>query len=94
MVCSQCGELHKLVFKKLKVDILHKEYCCPNGHKVIIEKPVELEITGDKETDIYNNLKKFNSVIEIEIMTNPEEWWWVHNRWKRSYKYQETDALE
>lgn len=55
-------------------------------HKIIIEKPVDLEITGDKEADIYNNLKKFNSIIESEIMTNPEEWWWLHNRWKRSYK--------
>ncbi len=63
-------------------------------HKVIIEKPVDLEITGDKEADIYNNLKKFNSIIESEIMTNPEEWWWIHNRWKRSYEYQETGVLE
>jgi len=63
-------------------------------HKVIIGKPVDLEITDDKEADIYNNLKKFNSVIENEIMTNPEEWWWLHNRWKRSYKYQEVDMIE
>lgn len=57
-------------------------------HKIIIEPPVELIITGDKDTDIYNNLKNFNTILEKEILSNPQEWWWLHRRWKRAYKFQ------
>ncbi len=55
---------------------------------IIIKKPIELINTGNKDADIYTNLKKMNTVLEEEIMENPHEWWWVHRRWKRAYRYQ------
>lgn len=56
-------------------------------HKIIIHKPFCLETTGDREVDIYAGLKAINGVVEKIILDNPREWWWVHNRWKRAYKY-------
>jgi KDO2-lipid IV(A) lauroyltransferase len=55
-------------------------------HTVVIKEPVPLRSTDDRDTDISHNLRTFNRVIEEEIMENPEEWWWVHDRWKRSYE--------
>ncbi len=57
-------------------------------HKIIIKKPFLLEKTGNKEEDIYAGLKIINGVIEQMILDNPREWWWIHNRWKQSHKYQ------
>ena len=60
-------------------------------HTIVIGEPIELEHSDDKDKDIYNNLRRFNSVIEREVLENPGEWWWIHERWKRAHRYdQET----
>ncbi len=56
-------------------------------HKIVIKKPFTLEATGDMDEDTYSGLKVVNRVIEETILDNPREWWWIHNRWKSSYKY-------
>ena len=63
-------------------------------HTIIIKEPIELEHTGDKELDIDNNLRRFSAVIEKEVLENPTEWWWVHERWKRAHRYVQEDASE
>ncbi len=61
-------------------------------HTIIIKEPIELEYTGDKEQDVDRNLKRFSAVIEKEVLENPTEWWWLHERWKRAHRYvQNTD---
>ena len=60
-------------------------------HEVIIWPPVDIVNTGDKERDKYANLKRMNESIEKMVLDNPEEWWWIHRRWKRAYRY-ETEA--
>jgi KDO2-lipid IV(A) lauroyltransferase len=67
------------------------------NHTIVIREPVELEHNGDKDDDIYRNLRRFNAIIEQEVLENPEEWWWIHKRWKRAHRYaqerpQTTDA--
>ena len=60
-------------------------------HTIVIMEPIELEYTNDKEEDLDKNLRRFNAVIEQEVLENPTEWWWVHERWKRAHRYdQET----
>lgn len=60
-------------------------------HTVVIGEPIELEHTDDKDKDIHTNLRRFNAVIEREVLENPGEWWWIHERWKRRHRYdQET----
>jgi KDO2-lipid IV(A) lauroyltransferase len=58
-------------------------------HTVIIGEPIELEHTDEKDKDIYKNLKRFNAVIEQEVRENPNEWWWVHKRWKGAHRYEQ-----
>jgi KDO2-lipid IV(A) lauroyltransferase len=43
---------------------------------------VELIQTGDEAQDIRANTQKFTSIIESEIREHPEQWLWIHERWK------------
>lgn len=43
---------------------------------------IELERTGDDEADIVSNTQLFTAAIEKYIRQYPEQWLWVHRRWK------------
>ena len=51
-------------------------------HKLIIGEPLEITYTGDRKTDMMNILKMFNETTENIIKNYPEQWFWIHNRWK------------
>lgn len=51
-------------------------------YKLHFEPAVELVRTGDTERDVFVNTQKFASVIESIIRKYPEQWVWVHARWK------------
>jgi KDO2-lipid IV(A) lauroyltransferase len=54
-----------------------------NRHKIFIEGPLELLHTGDNRGDIVANTAMFTKKIEECVMRNPEQWVWMHRRWKR-----------
>ena len=55
----------------------------PHGrYRVIIEPEIPLIRTGDKEFDIQKNTELFTAVIERYIREYPDQWLWVHQRWK------------
>jgi KDO2-lipid IV(A) lauroyltransferase len=48
---------------------------------------VPLVKTGDKTKDIETNTQQYNAVIEAMVRRYPDQWFWVHQRWKtRPYK--------
>lgn len=51
-------------------------------HKFIVEDPVELVRTDDKEETIRLNTQKWSKVVEKYIRRYPEQWVWMHKRWK------------
>ncbi|MBN2453787.1 MAG: lysophospholipid acyltransferase family protein [Candidatus Omnitrophica bacterium] len=51
-------------------------------HRFIVEKPVELVDTGNKEADILTNTQKWSDVVESYIKKYPDHWVWMHRRWK------------
>lgn len=54
-----------------------------NGHHVFkIEKPIEPVDTGNKEADLIINTQKWSDVVESYIRLYPEQWVWIHRRWK------------
>jgi len=53
-----------------------------DAHKVVIEKALELEITGNQEEDVLINTARFTKIIESYIRKYPEQWIWIHKRWK------------
>ena len=55
-----------------------------NGHHVItVEGPLELHRTGNDDEDIRINTAMFTKRIEDVIRRNPEQWVWMHRRWRR-----------
>jgi Kdo2-lipid IVA lauroyltransferase/acyltransferase len=51
-------------------------------YRLRFEPAVELVRTGDSEKDVLANTQKFAKVIEQIIRKHPEQWVWVHARWK------------
>lgn len=51
-------------------------------YRLRFEPPVELQRTGDTERDVFVNTQKFAKVIEEVIRRYPEQWVWIHARWK------------
>ena len=46
------------------------------------DPPVELVRTGDDEADAIANTAKFTRIIEDYVRRYPDQWLWVHRRWK------------
>ncbi|MFN3401575.1 MAG: lysophospholipid acyltransferase family protein [Ferrovibrio sp.] len=51
--------------------------------RVTIEAPMQLENTGDRQSDTDRALRMINGKLEERIRRSPEQWFWVHKRWKR-----------
>ena len=53
-----------------------------NKHVVRIFPPIEFTRTGDDEADIRALTTRINASLELVIRDHPEQWFWLHNRWK------------
>lgn len=45
--------------------------------------PVEYKRVGTREENIYHNTQMFTDIIERMVRQHPEQWFWIHNRWKQ-----------
>ncbi len=50
--------------------------------KIRIEGPIKLDNTGDERRDLVTNTQRFTSVVEEYVRDYPEQWAWLHRRWK------------
>ena len=51
-------------------------------HEVIIYPPLYVRKTKDKREDIKRTTQELNEIFEKHIRQYPEEWFWLHDRWK------------
>lgn len=51
-------------------------------YRVQFDAALELVNTGDNEADAVANTALFNRVLEAYIRKYPDQWLWVHRRWK------------
>ena len=51
-------------------------------YRLRFEPAVALARTGDEEADVRENTARFTCVIEDYVRAYPEQWLWVHKRWK------------
>jgi KDO2-lipid IV(A) lauroyltransferase len=62
-------------------------------HKITIHHPFDLETSGDKQLDITSNISKLTKIVEAIIREHPEQWWWVHRRFKRARDIKTGESL-
>jgi KDO2-lipid IV(A) lauroyltransferase len=51
-------------------------------YRLRFDRPLELISTGDPARDIVENTQAFNVVLEQMIRQYPDQWLWIHRRWK------------
>lgn len=54
----------------------------PGHHILTVLEPVFTAKTKDKQKDIYDMMASLASLVEQHIRDYPEEWFWLHDRWK------------
>ena len=53
-----------------------------DSHVLHFLPPVDLKVTEDADKDILTHSTIFNQVVESVIRKCPEQYFWLHNRWK------------
>ena len=51
-------------------------------HRLTFDPPLDLIDTGEKAHDIVENTRRFNKVLEGYVRRYPDQWLWIHRRWK------------
>jgi Kdo2-lipid IVA lauroyltransferase/acyltransferase len=51
-------------------------------HRLRFDPPVTLIETGNLEQDVAENTKLFNRILEGYVRKYPDQWLWIHRRWK------------
>ncbi len=51
-------------------------------YRLIVKEEIEIVDTGDWDADVIVNTQNFTRVIEDMVRLYPDQWFWVHNRWK------------
>jgi KDO2-lipid IV(A) lauroyltransferase len=55
----------------------------PDGtHVLRFEEPLPVLTGGDPDEEIRRNTRAYNQALERLVLRRPEQWWWVHRRWK------------
>ena len=54
---------------------------------IAIEPPLVLERTGDLGADLRTNTQIMTDAIEKMVRKYPEQWFWVHKRWRKYYPH-------
>jgi len=51
-------------------------------YRLVFGPEVEVIRTGDRDADVLTNTQRFTKVIEQIVRRYPDQWLWVHQRWK------------
>ena len=51
-------------------------------HRVVYLPEIEIKRSDNLERDVITYTKKFTSIIESFVRDHPEQWFWMHRRWK------------
>lgn len=66
-----------------------------NGrHRVVSGEVVEMASTGDREADALENTARMTKAVEDMVRSHPEQWFWVHRRWKTRPDHPEVEHLK
>ena len=55
----------------------------PDGtHVLRFDAPLPTIVHDDPNEEIRRNTRAYNAALERLVLRHPEQWWWVHRRWK------------
>ena len=54
---------------------------------VVVQSPLEMKRTGDLRSDVQANTQIITDVVEKAVRQYPDQWFWVHKRWKKFYPH-------
>jgi hypothetical protein len=55
----------------------------PDGkYRFIVQPAVEITRTDDYESDLQVNTQRFTKIVEDMVRQYPDQWFWIHQRWK------------
>jgi len=57
-----------------------------DSYRLVIGKEVEVLRTDDMDLDVKVNTQRFTAIVEDIIRQYPDQWLWIHQRWKTSKK--------
>ena len=52
-----------------------------------VNSPLDLKRTGDLRSDVQANTQVITDAVEKAIRKYPDQWFWVHKRWKKFYPH-------
>ncbi len=61
-----------------------------SGLRMFVEGPIAVPNSGDREADLTAHTAALTAIIEKTIRAFPDQWLWLHRRWK--VKHQASDA--
>jgi KDO2-lipid IV(A) lauroyltransferase len=59
--------------------------------RVLIQPPVPVETSGDRDADVARIMTAMNARLEGVIRDYPDQWLWLHNRWKSAFEEKNRD---
>lgn len=72
-------------------------FCIKNNNgtfTINIEPPLALKRTDDLREDLRTNTQIMTDAIEKAVREYPEQWFWVHRRWRKYYPHLYTEEIE
>lgn len=51
-------------------------------YKLVLKPLVEISRTGNDQADLWQNTQRLTKVVEEMIRKYPDQWLWIHQRWK------------
>jgi KDO2-lipid IV(A) lauroyltransferase len=51
-------------------------------HHMHLLPHIPMRMSGDEESDLVYNTQLLTSFIEDQIRSHPDQWVWMHERWK------------
>jgi KDO2-lipid IV(A) lauroyltransferase len=54
----------------------------PGSYRIEVNEPMKLVHTDDEKADLKQNTRSINRVFERYIRKYPDQWFWLHRRWK------------
>ena len=50
--------------------------------RLIVDEPLRIERTGDEDEDVRRLTQQYTRVVENYVRRYPDQWLWIHRRWK------------